>query len=112
MPWDEALYPLGTSYVTEEAAIHRAGSVEDDIQSGRIFKVVNQNVQSPVSLTPIGYKPVSIRSQMLLAQPGSWHWRRSEFAEHPIWVTKYQDRHLFPAGDYTNQSLGGHGIKN
>ena len=48
---------------------------------------------------------------MLLARPGSWHWRRSEFCESPIWVTKYQDRQLFPAGDYTNQSLGGTGIK-
>lgn len=48
---------------------------------------------------------------MLLAQPGSWHWKRSEFAEHPMWVTKYHDRQLFPAGDYTNQSLGGTGIK-
>lgn len=49
--------------------------------------------------------------QMLLAQPGSWHWRRSEFAEHPMWVTTYKDRQLFPAGDYTNQSIGGTGIK-
>ena len=48
---------------------------------------------------------------MLLAQPGSWHWRRSEFAESPFWVTKYKDRQLFSAGDYTNQSLGGTGIK-
>lgn len=48
---------------------------------------------------------------MLLARPGSWHWRRSEFCESPIWVTKYQDRQFFPAGDYTNQSLGGTGIK-
>lgn len=26
-------------------------------------------------------------------------------------MTKYKDRQLFPAGDYTNQSLGGAGIK-
>lgn len=48
---------------------------------------------------------------MLLAKPGSWHWRRSEFAEHSIWVTRYHDAQLFPAGKYTNQSLGGTGIK-
>jgi primary-amine oxidase len=29
----------------------------------------------------------------------------------PIWVTKYQDRRLFPVGDYTNQSLGDTDIK-
>ncbi|KAJ4247480.1 hypothetical protein NW762_013156 [Fusarium torreyae] len=111
MPWDEQLNPLGTGYVTKETVINRAGSVEDSVENGRVFKIVNREVENPVSGTPIGWKVVPIRSQMLLAQPGSWHWRRSEFAEHPMWVTKYKDRQLFPAGDYTNQSIGGTGIK-
>ncbi|KAJ0383321.1 hypothetical protein COL922a_010714 [Colletotrichum nupharicola] len=111
MPWDEKLNPLGTSYVSKETPVIRAGPVEDSLKDGRVFKIVNENIQNPVSLTPVGYKLVPIRSQMLLAQPGSWHWRRSEFCEAPIWVTKYKDRQLFPAGDYTNQGLGGTGIK-
>lgn len=49
--------------------------------------------------------------QLLLAQPRSWHWRRSEFAEHALWVTKHKDGQFFPAGDFTNQSLGGRGIR-
>ncbi|KAK2594967.1 hypothetical protein QQS21_007325 [Conoideocrella luteorostrata] len=129
MPWDQDLNPLGTGYVTKETVINRESSVEDSVADGRIFKIVNRNVRNPVSGTPIGYKVVPIRSQMLsrtlqidfgaltiiikmlLAHPGSWHWRRSEFAEQPIWVTKYRDCQLFPAGDYTNQSQGGNGIK-
>ncbi|KAH8688403.1 copper amine oxidase [Ilyonectria robusta] len=111
MPWDEKLNPLGTGYVTKEFTVNRAGPVEDSLYDGRVFKIVNPSVENPVSQTPTGYKLVPIRSQLLLAQPGSWHWRRSEFAESPMWVTKYKDRQLFPAGDYTNQSLGGHGIK-
>ncbi|EXK24379.1 primary-amine oxidase [Fusarium oxysporum f. sp. melonis 26406] len=111
MPWDDELNPLGTGYVTKETVINRAGPVDDSVEDGRVFKIINRNVQNPVSGTPIGWKIVPIRSQMLLAQPGSWHWRRSEFAEHPMWVTKYKDRQLFPAGDYTNQSIGGTGIK-
>lgn len=111
MPWDEKLNPLGTGYVSKETTVNRAGAVEDSLADGRVFKIVNPNVENRVSLTPTGYKLVPIRSQMLLAQPGSWHWRRSEFCESPIWVTKYKDRQLFPAGDYTNQSIGGQGIK-
>lgn len=111
LPWDKELNPLGTGYITKDTVVHRAGPLDDSIADGRTFKIVNPSIQNPVSLTPIGYKIVPIRSQMLLAQPGSWHWRRSEFAEHPLWVTKYQDRQLFPAGDYTNQSIGGTGIK-
>ncbi|CAK1361735.1 unnamed protein product [Cercospora beticola] len=111
MSWDEKLNPLGTGYVTEETQIVRASAVPDDLYKGRVFKIPNENKTNPVSLTPIGYKLVPIRSQMLLAQPGSWHWKRSDFCESPIWVTEYKDRQLFPAGDYTNQSLGGTGIK-
>lgn len=111
MPWDEKLNPLGTGYVSKETTINRAGAVEDSLADGRVFKIVNPNVENRVSMTPTGYKLVPIRSQLLLAQPGSWHWRRSEFCEAPIWVTKYKDRQLFPAGDYTNQSIGGQGIK-
>lgn len=111
LPWDKELNPLGTGYISKETLVHRAGPLEDSVADGRNFKIINPSIQNPVSLTPIGYKIVPIRSQMLLAQPGSWHWRRSEFAEHPMWVTKYQDRQLFPAGDYTNQSIGGTGIK-
>ncbi|PPJ52820.1 hypothetical protein CBER1_11295 [Cercospora berteroae] len=107
MPWDDKLNPLGTGYVTQETEIVRASAVPDDLYKGRVFKILNENKTNPVSLTPIGYKLVPIRSQMLLAQPGSWHWKRSEFCESPIWVTEYKDRQLFPAGDYTNQSLGG-----
>jgi primary-amine oxidase len=49
-------------------------------------------------------------AKLLLAHPGTFRSRRSEFADHAIWVTPYEDRQLFPAGDYTNQSLGGTGI--
>ncbi|OJJ67133.1 hypothetical protein ASPBRDRAFT_34445 [Aspergillus brasiliensis CBS 101740] len=111
LPWDEDLNPLGHGFVTQESILDRAGTVEDDVSKGRVFKILNENIQNPVSLTPIGYKLVPYRSQMLLARPGSWHWRRSEFCESPIWVTKYKYRQLFPSGDYTNQSLGGTGIK-
>ncbi|KAE8139456.1 copper amine oxidase [Aspergillus pseudotamarii] len=110
-PADAYINPLGTGYITEQTILNRAGPVGDDISKGRVFTILNENVENPVSLTPIGYKLVSHRPQMLLVQPASWHWRRSESCETPIWVTKYNDRQLFPAGNYTNQSLGGTGIK-
>lgn len=110
MPWDAQLNPLGTGYVTHETVVERGGPVDDDVARGRVFTILNESVTNPVSLTPVGYKLVPHRSQMLLAHPGTWHARRSEFATHPIWVTPYADRQLFPAGEYTNQGLGGYGI--
>src|ERR1700724_3721692 len=48
---------------------------------------------------------------MLLAHADSYHARRAEFADHAIWVTKYQDGELYSGGKFTNQSRGGTGIK-
>lgn len=64
IPWDEELNPLGTGYTTKEKFVYRAGPVDDDVVKGRVFKIVNENEINPVSLTPIGYKVVPIRSQV------------------------------------------------
>ncbi|KAJ6150626.1 hypothetical protein N7471_001825 [Penicillium samsonianum] len=40
----------------------------------------------------------------------SFHAKRSEYGNHAIWITRYNDDELFPAGKHTMQSLGGEGI--
>lgn len=64
MDWDQTLNPLGTGYITKETMISRAGPIDDNVQDGRVFKIVNKNHINPVSLTPIAYKIVPIRSQV------------------------------------------------
>jgi primary-amine oxidase len=64
LPWDETLNPLGIGYVTQETVVNRAGPVDDDISRGRVFKIINEDIKNPVSLSPIGYKIVPIRSQV------------------------------------------------
>ncbi|EXJ86916.1 primary-amine oxidase [Capronia epimyces CBS 606.96] len=112
MPRDRVLNPYGTGYITEETKVTRSSSQQTDPSKARIFKIFNPNKINPVSLSPVGYKLIPINSQALLADGNSWHYRRSHFAEAPIWVTKYKDRELFPAGDYTNQGDGSDGIRN
>ncbi|KAI5476113.1 hypothetical protein MNV49_000431, partial [Pseudohyphozyma bogoriensis] len=108
---DPKLNPYGTGYKTVERIVKTSGTEQTDPQAGRVFKIINPNVINPVSLTPVAYKLVAYPSQGLLAAKGSWHDKRADFCDAPIWVTKYQDRELFCAGDYTNQSSGGHGIR-
>lgn len=64
MPWDDQLNPLGTGYVTEQKILDRAGHVEDDVSKGRVFQILNENIENPVSGTPLGYKLVPHRSQV------------------------------------------------
>ena len=88
-----------------------SGTEEIDVAKGRVFKIINPNKINPTSLQPVGYKLVPIPSQKILAHPDSWHARRSNFGEAPIWVTKYNEGELFAAGTYTNQNEGQEGIK-
>lgn len=77
----------------------------------RTFKIINEQKTNPITGTPVGFKLLPSYSQMLLAHPDSWHGKRSEFASHAVWVTRYEDDELFPAGRFTMQSLSGDGIQ-
>lgn len=102
--------PFSVGYVTEDHVVEQEGGFDLDFASNRTFKFINENVINPITMTPIGYKLLPAYSQMLLAHPDSYHAKRSEFAQHAVWITGYEDNDYFPAGRYTMQSSGGDGI--
>ncbi|KAJ5727959.1 copper amine oxidase [Penicillium malachiteum] len=102
---DPAVHNLfGIGYTTTRSIVETESALELDIAKGRVYKIVNENVQNGITGGPVGYKLIPQPSQMILAHPSSYHFQRSEFAEHAIWVTRYHD------GEHTMQSLGGEGI--
>ncbi|KAJ5092276.1 hypothetical protein NUU61_007146 [Penicillium alfredii] len=103
--------PFGVGYTTNSSIITEESGLDLDFAKNRSFKIINEQKINPVTGTPVGFKLLPSYSQMLLAQPGSYHSKRSEFADHAIWVTRYDDEELFPAGRHTMQSLGGEGIR-
>lgn len=102
--------PYGIGYVAESNYVEREGGHDLDFTKNRAFKIVNENKINPMTQTPVGFKLLPAYSQMLLADPRSFHAKRSEFAQHAVWVTRYEDNDHFPAGKYTMQSSGGDGI--
>ncbi|ETN43938.1 uncharacterized protein HMPREF1541_11069 [Cyphellophora europaea CBS 101466] len=113
LPVDDAQVhnPYGVGYVTESYTVEQEQGLDLDASKARIFKIINEQKTNPVTMTPVGFKLLPSYSQMLLAHPSSYHARRSEFAKHAVWVTRYHDDELFPAGRHTMQSLGGEGIE-
>ncbi|KAF5709985.1 primary-amine oxidase [Fusarium globosum] len=108
---DPAIHnPFGVGYVTENQTVEEEGGFDLDFTKARTFKFVNENKINPITGTPVGFKLMPFYSQMLLAHPESFHAKRSEFAEHAVWVTRYEDNDHFPAGKYTMQSAGGDGL--
>ncbi|KAK9439661.1 copper amine oxidase [Metarhizium brunneum] len=67
-----------------------------DVAKNHVFKIVNEGKTNDVTRTPVGLKLVPCCSQLLLA--------------HAVWVTRYHDDELFPAGRCTMRSRGGEGL--
>jgi primary-amine oxidase len=102
--------PFGVGYTTSSNNITEETGLDLDISKNRTFKIINEHSINPITGTPVGFKLLPSYSQMLLAHPDSYHAHRSEYAAHAIWVTRYDDEEMFPAGRHTMQSTGGEGI--
>ena len=101
---------FGVGYTTKSEVITSETGLDLDFKTNRTFKIVNEHVKNPITGTPVAFKILPHYSQMLLAHPDSFHAKRSEFARHAIWVTRYSDDEAYPAGKHTMQSSGGEGI--
>ncbi|PHH52178.1 Copper amine oxidase 1 [Ceratocystis fimbriata CBS 114723] len=102
--------PFRVGYTTTSTMVEKEQGLDLDHKSARVFKIINEGKTNPITGTPVGFKLVPAYSQQLLAHPTSFHARRSEFGQHAVWVTRYHDDELYPAGTFTMQSSGGDGI--
>ncbi|KEZ43302.1 Diamine oxidase [Scedosporium apiospermum] len=103
--------PHGTGYYETQQVVQVSGGFDLDISKNRVFKIVNNTVRNAINKEPVGYKIMVPDFQKLLADTESFHYRRVEFADHNIYVTKYRPQELYAGGQYTNQSGGGHGVR-
>ncbi|KAF2649885.1 copper amine oxidase [Lophiostoma macrostomum CBS 122681] len=102
--------PFGVGYTSTSTTVSHETGLDLDHTKNRTFKIINESSINSTTGTPVGYKLLPCYSQMLLAHPESYHAKRSEFGEHAVWVTRYEDEEIFAAGNHTLQSLGGEGI--
>lgn len=108
---DPAIHnPFAMGYATKSHVIENEQGLNLDFNKNRVFKMINEGTTNPITGTPVGFKILPYYSQLLLANPSSWHAKRSEFGQHAIWVTRHNDEEIFPSGRHTMQSLGGEGI--
>ncbi|KAK5661791.1 hypothetical protein OQA88_9893 [Cercophora sp. LCS_1] len=111
LPRDEALNPHGTGYTVNKTDITTSGGFDAVPANNRVFKIVNPSVTNPINGAPVGYKIMVPPMQPILADKDSFHYKRAEFADKTLYVTRYADGELFAGGLYTNQSRGGTGVR-
>ena len=103
--------PHGVGYTIEEKIVKESGGLDIDYEKGQVFKIQNAFVKNPINGKPVSYKIHAPPFQKLVADTDSFHYKRAEFADHNIYVTKYKDGELYAGGKYTNQSRGGAGVR-
>jgi len=89
---------------TEEQAKSRMG-----MEHPEIWRVVNSSVKNPLGY-PVSYELMPQENAMSLMLPEDYPQLRAGFTDYQVWVTPYDDKERYAAGDYPMQSHGGDGL--
>lgn len=103
--------PHGVGYTIEESVVSKSCGLDLDVDTNRTFKIQNVAVRNPINGKPVSYKIHTPPFQKMIADRDSFHYKRAEFADHNLYVTRYKDGELYAGGKYTNQSRGGTGVR-
>jgi primary-amine oxidase len=76
---------------------------------GRVWRVVNPERRNAVG-EPVGYRLVPHGNVQAMASAESSVAKRAAFMTKHLWVTPYDDRERFAAGDFPYQHPGGAGL--
>jgi primary-amine oxidase len=108
---DRAQNEHGTVFRAVETPLRRESEAQRlaDPLRARYWKVFNAGSRNRLD-QPVAYKLVPHPAAPLLAQPGTSLARRAAFATKHLWVTAYDPRERFAAGDYPNQHEGDAGL--
>jgi primary-amine oxidase len=93
---------------TSEARTERDGMRMSTMAAPEQWRFVNPAVKGPYSGF-VGYQ-IESHSAMSLLAPDDYMQQRGAFTEHMLWVTPYDRRELYAAGDYPTSSTAGDGL--
>ena len=93
---------------TSESRTERDGMRMSTMAQPEQWRFVNPSVKGPYSGF-VGYQ-IDSHSAMSLLSPDDYLQRRAGFTDHMLWVTPYDRRELYAAGDYPTVSTAGQGL--
>jgi primary-amine oxidase len=103
--------PHGNAFTTRETPLRteREGARLADPLRNRYWRIVNASRRNALG-EPTAYKLIPHAAPVLLAQPEATVARRAGFASKHLWVTRYEPRERYAAGDFPNQHPGDDGL--
>lgn len=105
--------PFGNAFEVQRTLLRTESEAQrnTDNSSARTWRIINPSIIHPITGRPVGYELKSMGGNVLpFADPRSSYLRRATFTAKHLWVTPYNSRERFPAGDYPNQHPGGAGL--
>lgn len=96
--------PHGNGYISTMTTAEQPGGYDLDSSKSRVYQIQNDRIRNSINQKPIAYKIQVPAMQPILAHEDSYHFKRAEFGDHSIYLTKYGHDELFCGGKYTNQS--------
>jgi primary-amine oxidase len=79
------------------------------MEQPEIWRVINPNVHSALGY-PVGYELMPEDNAMSLLLAEDYPQQRAGFTDYQVWVTPYNEKERYAAGDYPMQSHGGDGL--
>jgi primary-amine oxidase len=96
--------PHGNAFVAEETLLATEEQAQRRVNaaSARYWRVINPGKKNRMG-RPVGYRLVPGENCSPMVQPDATIMRRAGFISNHFWVTPYNEKERFAAGDYPNQ---------
>src|SRR5215469_9280622 len=103
--------PHNNAWSTRETLLVTEGNAcrDADLNRARFWKITNPSVINELG-QDVAYKLVPGAVVPPMLQPGSTIYDRARFVQHNLWVTAYDPKEKFAAGDYPYQSPDPQGL--
>lgn len=110
LPWGPA-NPRGNAWIARETLLASESEAQRTIEprTARYWKIVNPSALNSLG-KPVAYKLVPGANAFPFFHEGSPQWQRGGFVRRHLWVTAYNPRERYAAGDYPNQQAGNDGL--
>ncbi len=99
-----SIWAVETTEARREADAKRHSTMSEP----EIWRIVNPSVPGPFGGS-VGYQ-IEGHGALTLLAPDDYLQRRAGFTDHTLWVTPYEPRELYAAGDYPTLSTAGDGL--
>lgn len=93
----------------EVAATEQDAKLRISLEKPALWRVINPSVLGSLGY-PVSYQLKPGANAVSLLTPNDPPQQRAGFTNHHLWVTPYDRRERFAAGDFPNQSHGGDGL--